>query len=72
MLYSIEYQIMKYFSIMLRQNKMKIREKLNDFVYFLYPFINLFFFIICSNKYVKQVVLTNHSLISPMLQRGWG
>ena len=43
MLYSIEYQIMKYFSIMLRQNKMKIRKKLNDFVYFLYPFINLFF-----------------------------
>ena len=26
---------------------------------------------ICSNKYMKQVVLINHSWISPMLQRRW-
>ena len=27
---------------------------------------------ICSNKYVKQVLLLNHSWIPSMLQRGWG
>ena len=27
---------------------------------------------ICSNKYVKQLVLINHSCISPTLQREWG
>ena len=28
--------------------------------------------LICSNKYVKQLVLINHSFISPTLQREWG
>ena len=27
---------------------------------------------ICSDKYVKEVVLIKNSWISPMLQRGWG
>ena len=31
----------------------------------------IIFTVICSNKYVKQVDLINHSLISPTLQRGW-
>ena len=30
----------------------------------------IIFTIICTNKYVKQVDLINHSLISPTLQRG--
>ena len=95
---------------------MKISKKLNDFVYFTFPFISglkkllhflhfklritlvvynmsylyyfeslvnekfsnlkLNFFIItgfiCNNKYVKQVVLGNHSWISPTLQTRWG
>ena len=28
--------------------------------------------VICSNKYVKKLVLINHGFISPMLQREWG
>ena len=33
--------------------------------------VNIFFItrFICSNKYVKQLVLINHSCISPTLQR---
>ena len=31
----------------------------------------IIFTIICTNKYVKQEDLINHSLISPTLQRGW-
>ena len=36
--------------------------------------VNIFFItrFICSNKYVKQLVLINHSCISPTLQREWG
>ena len=37
--------------------------KLNDFI--------IIFITICSNKYLKQVVLINHSWISPTVQRGW-
>ena len=38
-------------------------------------FLNLklnIFIIICSKKYVKQVVFINHSWIFPTLQRRWG
>ena len=38
--------------------------KLNVFI--------IIFIIICNNKYLKQVVLINHSWISLTLQRGWG
>ena len=42
-----------------------------------YTFSNLKLYVfvitgfICSDKCIKQVVLINHSWISPMLQRGW-
>ena len=122
MLYSNEYQIMKYFSVMLCQNIVpqknkitKICKKFNDFVYFSFPLINslktLLHFLhfklmitllvysmsinvffeslvndkfsnlklnvflitgfICSNKYVKQVVLINHSWSSPRHKGDW-
>ena len=36
--------------------------------------LNIFIiiFVTSSNKYVKYVVLINHSWISPTLQSGWG
>ena len=37
----------------------------------LYPDIFSYCWISISNKYVKQVVLINHSWISPTLQKGW-
>ena len=66
---------------------MKISKKFNHFVYFIIinffgslvntTFSNLkvnIFIInsfICTNKCVKQLVLINHSCISPRLQREW-
>ena len=38
----------------------------------LYPDAFPYCWISISNKYVKQVVLINHSWISPTLQKGWG
>ena len=37
----------------------------------LYPDVFSYCWISISNKYVKQVVLINHSWISPTLQKGW-
>ena len=37
----------------------------------LYPDVFSYCWISISNKYVKQVVLINHSWISPILQKGW-
>ena len=37
----------------------------------LYPDVFSYCWICISNKYVKQVVLINHSWISPTLQKGW-
>ena len=36
-----------------------------------YPDVFSYCWISISNKYVKQVVLINHSWISPTLQKGW-
>ena len=37
----------------------------------LYPDVFSYCWISISNKYVKQVVLINHSWTSPILQKGW-
>ena len=45
-----------------------VSETLSDFKFNVFIITGSIF----SNKYVKQVVLINHSWISPTLQKGWG